>query len=255
MLAVNSSRQVVFYGDSHGDLGTLRKVLGFFPPSEFSYVFTGDYVDRGDRGTEVLCVLLSLKILDPRAVTLLRGNHEQGPGRVNSWGFQREFTEKTGGRQLRKIYQELFPQMPVAAVVNGEYFAVHGGIPVSAPSVDDISAQGKADPAKSSTIKQMMWNDFSDCPGFSNNSLRGDGIFHVGPDIAEAFCKRNGFKLIVRGHQDTYAGYGAGGTVLTLLTTTTSFSDSQRFAVLRDGALEVVDVGRDAPVILRAERR
>lgn len=40
-------------------------------------VFNGDFVDRGDFGTEVLLILYCCKAIFPSNVYLNRGNHEQ----------------------------------------------------------------------------------------------------------------------------------------------------------------------------------
>ena len=69
---------VTIVGDLHGqffDLLNLLSDVGGWPP-ETSYVFLGDFVDRGHNSVETLSLLLCLKFKYPGHVTLLRGNHE-----------------------------------------------------------------------------------------------------------------------------------------------------------------------------------
>lgn len=68
---------VTIVGDLHGqffDLLNLLKVGGW--PPQTSYVFLGDFVDRGHNSVETLSLLLCLKLKYPGHTTLLRGNHE-----------------------------------------------------------------------------------------------------------------------------------------------------------------------------------
>ena len=70
---------VTIVGDLHGQFYDLLHLLspevGGEPPRS-SFVFLGDFVDRGHNSVETLSLLLCLKLKFPGHVTLLRGNHE-----------------------------------------------------------------------------------------------------------------------------------------------------------------------------------
>jgi len=68
-------------GDIHGNLEDLmsleRTIWRRFPEvNGMHYLFLGDYVDRGCWSVECALYLLSMKLLRPACVHLLRGNHE-----------------------------------------------------------------------------------------------------------------------------------------------------------------------------------
>ena len=48
-----------------------------FCDERLSYIFMGDYVDRGERGLELALLLLAYKQTCPQQVILLQGNHER----------------------------------------------------------------------------------------------------------------------------------------------------------------------------------
>ncbi len=76
-------------GDIHGQFFDLAKIFHLYgmPSERNQYLFNGDFVDRGLWSTEVLFLLLSLKLLHPRHFFLARGNHEAEE--VNRlYGFQ-----------------------------------------------------------------------------------------------------------------------------------------------------------------------
>jgi hypothetical protein len=63
-------------------------------PSEGNkYVFNGDFVDRGDSGVEIICILLAMYVAMPTCVYLNRGNHEDH-AICCVYGFQRECKDK-----------------------------------------------------------------------------------------------------------------------------------------------------------------
>ena len=71
------------FGDLHGQFLDLMRLFDEYgAPSTagdityIDYLFLGDYVDRGAHSLETICLLLALKIEHPKAVHLIRGNHE-----------------------------------------------------------------------------------------------------------------------------------------------------------------------------------
>jgi serine/threonine-protein phosphatase 2B catalytic subunit len=62
-------------GDLHGQFYDLLTLFDLTTDAE-QYLFLGDYVNRGDFSCEVLFYLLSLKVVNPKRLQMLRGNHE-----------------------------------------------------------------------------------------------------------------------------------------------------------------------------------
>ncbi len=81
--AVVLAAPVKIFGDLHGQFLDLMRLFDEYgAPSTagdityIDYLFLGDYVDRGAHSLETICLLLALKIEHPKAVHLIRGNHE-----------------------------------------------------------------------------------------------------------------------------------------------------------------------------------
>ncbi len=75
-MLVEVSAPVRVCGDIHGQYSDLLRFFeyGELPPTS-SYLFLGDYVDRGRQGIESICLLYALKIKFEDKMYILRGNH------------------------------------------------------------------------------------------------------------------------------------------------------------------------------------
>ena len=121
--------KVTIIGDLHGqfyDLYGMLKKLHSPDNENEKLLFLGDYVDRGAYGPEIILMLFALKLKFPDRITLLRGNHES-----REMTEQFNFREQSMGLYDLEFYDltmEVFDQLPISAIVNGQYLCMHGGI-------------------------------------------------------------------------------------------------------------------------------
>lgn len=95
-------------------------------PGDTSYLFLGNYIDRGGMSLECMMLLLAYKFKFPENFFLLRGNHEVA-GVNRFFGFYEECKRKTNIK-VWKMFNELFNMLPLCAVIERKIFCVHGGL-------------------------------------------------------------------------------------------------------------------------------
>lgn len=225
------------FGDIHGqfrDLLMLFQQFGFpyhcgGDIQTTSYVFNGDFVDRGEHQLEVVALLFALKAIYPAHVFLVRGNHEFRDMSEMPAGnaFQRHVRWRlpTQWFAVYEAVHQTFDWLPFAARVGGKVLVLHGGLGDGSWGLQDLEqVQRPMKDVQHSFLLDVVWSDPSDSDdvmwkGVHENPDRGDDKVHLfGPDITEDFCKREDINIVIRSHQYVPQGYKVmhGGHMITL---------------------------------------
>jgi len=197
---------VTICGDIHGqffDLVELFKVGGECPDT--SYLFLGDFVDRGYYSVETFLYLLALKVRYPDRITLIRGNHESRQI-TQVYGFYDECLRKYGSVNVWRYCTDVFDYLSLSAIIEDRVFCVHGGLSPSITSLDQVRViDRKQEVPHEGAMCDLMWSDPEDIEGWGL-SPRGAGYL-FGADIVQKFNHANGLSLICRAHQLVMEGY------------------------------------------------
>ncbi|EER17131.1 bsu-protein phosphatase, putative [Perkinsus marinus ATCC 50983] len=257
------------YGDIHGQLPDLVQFFNKFswPHTRkgdifsMNYVFLGDFVDRGAFSVEVAALLLSLKVIYPTKIALVRGNHEDRSMNAN-YGFLAGAKQRFGAADGELVWEkanEAFEYLPLAAIVEechadsigdnihtlDDLSAIPKPITVPACSVAPAASTEELYPGttcrRERVILDALWSD----PTENDNVLgihlspRGQSTCRFGPDRVAKFCERNDIKLIIRAHECVKSGheYFASGLLLTVFSATNYCNVYQN-----DGAMIVLVV-------------
>lgn len=232
---------IILCGDVHGHFYDLLEVfrIGGLPPSS-KYLFLGDYVDRGDKGAEILMLLCALKLKYPQNIYLIRGNHESG-NVTSYYGFRDEILVKFRSEFLYKAYESLFNSLPISATINKKIFCVHGGLSPHIKKIEDISSIDRfTEIPESGPLCDLVWNDPTDIDCAYTDSRRNVG-YCFGIRATNEFMKTNNINLIIRAHEMKQEGfeYCHENHVLTIFSAPNYDTDDDN--VPNKGALMVID--------------
>lgn len=200
------STPVKIVGDVHGQFSDLLRLFTKcgFPPAS-NYLFLGDYVDRGKLSLETMLLLLCYKIKYPENFFLLRGNHECA-NVTRVYGFYDE-CKRRSSIKIWKTFVDTFNTLPLAAIVAGKIFCVHGGLSPVLNSMDEIRHVSRpTDVPDFGLINDLLWSDPIDSPNEWEDNERGVSYCYNKVAINK-FLNKFGFDLICRAHMVVEDGY------------------------------------------------
>ena len=201
------SPPITLVGDIHGQFQDLMEIFyqQGYPKDGISFIFIGDYVDRGLNSVEVLLILLLLKIQYPNQVFMTRGNHESRMI-TQQYGFYDEILRKYGTAVVWQYFTEVFDTIPMGGLINNKIYCLHGGLSPSNNNITEIKKLVRfSDIPRNGLSCDMLWSDPEDRNGWGINS-RGAG-YTWGYDCSEEFLHINNLKFISRAHQLIMRGY------------------------------------------------
>lgn len=203
-------------GDIHGMFADLVSIFlehGF--PGNANYLFLGNLVDVGSDGVDVVLLLLLFKILYPENIFILRGNHECDYASVRRGvEFKNECKEKGLDYQS---FLDLFACLPVAAVVSGSIFCVHGGLSPLLSQIACVNFKRPQQTPGGGMVSDMIWSNFSHSVEHFEISADNKMGCLVGRAAVEKFLTSSSLNLIVRGSTNIPSGGKVGeGFELTL---------------------------------------
>jgi len=207
LIDLQQAKEVVFVGDTHGDLDATQTVLERFQRPDTAVVFLGDYVDRGPHSRENIRLLLELKLEQPERIYLLQGNHE-------GWKafpfYPADFWEGLEP-ELRELYAEALSELPYTVVLPSGVMGLHGAL----PSVETISDIGEI-AFGSDEWRAITWGDWQDASGGFLGDYGGRPQF--GRDHFTRQMERFGTRVLVRSHQPGSPEHLFGDLCLTIFT-------------------------------------
>ncbi|KAG8343378.1 putative serine/threonine protein phosphatase 2B catalytic subunit A2 [Trypanosoma vivax] len=219
---------LIVVGDIRGQFYDLAKIIrigGMFSSGK-TYLFLGNYADSNYFSCECILFLLAAKITHPSTVFLLRGNHESR-FMTKFFDFEGDCLQKYNDEVYLAV-MEAYDCLPLAAVVNKQFFCVHGGLSPDVSCVDHIGSIYRfREPPSKGAMCDLLWSDplwdvenpssvceyqgngyynpgngplYGTSPCFLHNEQRGCSYLFNYPSVKH-FLLENELLCIIRSHE------------------------------------------------------
>jgi predicted phosphodiesterase len=226
------AQRIIVVGDIHCDFMALKAILTKLAQSDYDYyanatfLFLGDYIDRGASPFQTLRLILKLKEYLGNRCIMLRGNHDSfyyndeakrymspvSPS--DTIDFFSEYLDE-GTIEAFKNLWDILPWFVLLSRKEKKYIITHGSIPRDdlAPffSLDifreqtlPLEADTKEKVQLRRCLNSMTWGDPVEAEMKYNSGMTR---FEFGSQQFDAFMKAQGFTHLVRGHEPMSNGY------------------------------------------------
>jgi diadenosine tetraphosphatase ApaH/serine/threonine PP2A family protein phosphatase len=198
---------LVVCGDIHGQLDDLLELFATSgDKARQAYLFMGDYVDRGHHSLNTFLYLVCLKLQYGGRFHLLRGNHESRQV-SQMYGFHNECVMNYGHAGIWTMCADAFDLLPLAALIDRQLFAVHGGLSPQIPLAEMVEETPRQDELSSlGPLTDLCWSDPDENVKSWRQNQRGAGYLFGQGEVAK-FNHANRLRLIVRSHQLAMEGF------------------------------------------------
>lgn len=209
---IDNNENIIFVGDIHGDLNAMINAFSLFDNNSH-IVFLGDIVDRGPNSLECIVFLYLYKMLYPKRVHIIRGNHECASV-SRFYGFYGEILKKCIGGEVDNIYDNIcqtFSHLPIVCIIKNKknmyrICCVHGCVDQNT----NLTIIEYGNHAKENFTHEC-WNDpHPECVYNKlvedEPSARGIGTYVSHNSILE-WMKKNYINCIIRSHEVIEKGF------------------------------------------------
>ncbi len=243
-------KKILVVGDTHGDYDITNDIVQKFKSENYDFmIFLGDYVDRGEKAIQNINFLLNMKIMEPKKLILLRGNHEFPSMNMNYGFYNQVFAYfKEDFEEVYEYYKRTFSKLPYAIVYNN-ILMLHGGIPIrkegesyTLKDIANIPKNVQTLEELPDIAQQIVWNDPKETIQQDEFSYRGIGYF-FGLKSFNKFMTKNNLEYLIRSHEAFLGGYKTFfNEKLISLFTCEYYRRGTKIAEIIDNKINVIDI-------------